>query len=522
MQPAQRLLGVGFAVTALAACGARKGIDQTTVEPLLQRFSREPVFWRQFEVAQELATHREPRVLVALEPSLSHDDRHVRANAAYVFARRGDPRGLATIKGILVDRSDRPLTTEGPMGLSRSGQSRALMERQIRQDRYYAVHMLGKLRDSRGVDVLLPLLEDPDVNYHAAWALGLIGDARAVAPLIRMLDDSDAFLRISAIRALEALGATEAVLKLKELVNDPALPRAGDLVPVGEVAKGAIHRLTKDPWHTERFVPANGIKLHVLDWGGSGPNLVLLTGLGDAAYTFDSIALHFLKRFRVVALTRRGVLPSNQPGTGYDKATLTADVVQVLDRLQIRTAHLVGHSLGGVEVTEIASRFPERVLSVVYLDAAVDAADAARVMKLDPFGRAAAQRRESCRPDRSLVGHLLTGLWSPAVTSPGLLRPPESSSVCTARRLGGAAPTGGRVLDNRGTRTGRADGREVHAGGTPRRGGDAEGRQPSHLSGPGGRGGRADERVLRPDPREPAGRMSNRLARRADAAETSA
>jgi pimeloyl-ACP methyl ester carboxylesterase len=385
MSPTQRLLGVAVAVTALAACGEPRGSDRTSVETLLARFTGQSVFWRQFDVAEELATHRDPRVLVALEPLLHHDDRQIRANTAFVFARLGDPRGLATIKGILVDRSDRPLTTEGPMGLSSSGQSRALMERQIRQDRYYAVHMLGKLRDSRGVDILVPLLGDPDVNYHAAWALGLIRDARAVAPLIRTLADSDALVRISAIQALETLGSREAVPKLKALVNDPALPSAGDRVPVGEVAKAAIHRLMNEPWHTERFVPANGIKLHVLDWGGSGPNLVFVTGLGDPAYTFDSMALHFLKRFRAVALTRRGVLPSDQPKTGYDKATLTADVLQVLDSRQIRTAHLVGHSLGGIEITEIASRFPDRVLSLVYLDAAVDGADAARVMKLDPL-----------------------------------------------------------------------------------------------------------------------------------------
>ena len=391
MKPAQRLLGVALAVTALAACDrlqdAAAPISRpraTTVEPLLQRFSAEPVFWRQFEIAKELATHRDPRVLGALEPLLRHDDRHIRGNAAFVFARLGDPRGLATLKGILADRSDRPLGQGGPLAID-PGAGRSWLPHQIRADRYHAVHMLGELRDRRAVDVLVPLLRDPDVNYHAAWALGLIGDSRAVAPLITALDDRDALMRTSAIQALAALEATEALPKLRGLVGDPALPSAGNRVPVGEVAKTAIHRLRKEPWHTERFVPANGIKLHVLDWGGSGPNLVFVTGLGDPAYTFDSMALHFLKRFRVVALTRRGVLPSDQPKTGYDKATLTADVLQVLDVLQIRTAHLVGHSLGGIEITEIAGRFPERVLSLVYLDAAVDAADAARIMKLDPM-----------------------------------------------------------------------------------------------------------------------------------------
>jgi pimeloyl-ACP methyl ester carboxylesterase len=93
----------------------------------------------------------------------------------------------------------------------------------------------------------------------------------------------------------------------------------------------------------------------------------------------------FRTRFRVVAMTRRGVAPSSRPASGYDKATLTADVVHVLDGLEILSAHLVGHSMAGVEMTEIARQYPDRVLSLVYLDAAVDAADAARVMRLDPM-----------------------------------------------------------------------------------------------------------------------------------------
>jgi HEAT repeat protein len=28
----------------------------------------------------------------------------------------------------------------------------------------------------RAVEILLPLLEDTEINYHAAWALGEVGD----------------------------------------------------------------------------------------------------------------------------------------------------------------------------------------------------------------------------------------------------------------------------------------------------------------------------------------------------------
>lgn len=171
--------------------------------------------------------------------------------------------------------------------------------------------------------------------------------------------------------------------------------------------------------HAERFVEADGIRLHVLDWAGSGPNLVFLTGFGDTAHTFDSIAGQFRTRFRVVAMTRRGVAPSSRPASGYDKATLTADVLHVLDSLKIGAAHLVGHSMAGVEMTELARQQPDRVLSLVYLDAAVDAADAARVMKLDPMasGPPASPDSPSGQIDRWWNSYSpdFSGLRSPAL-----------------------------------------------------------------------------------------------------------
>jgi len=66
--------------------------------------------------------------------------------------------------------------------------------------------MLGELRDSSGVDILVPLLGDSDVNYHAAWALGQIGDTRAIGPLIGALKDEAPLMRVSAIQALARLG----------------------------------------------------------------------------------------------------------------------------------------------------------------------------------------------------------------------------------------------------------------------------------------------------------------------------
>src|SRR5262249_6675263 len=75
---------------------------------LLEEFKKTTVFWRQREIADQLVAVHEPAMLPELLPWLSNEDRHLRANAAYVFARYGDKRGFEVICAILLDRSDRP------------------------------------------------------------------------------------------------------------------------------------------------------------------------------------------------------------------------------------------------------------------------------------------------------------------------------------------------------------------------------------------------------------------------------
>ena len=49
----------------------------------------------------------------------------------------------------------------------------------VRDDRYFAAHLLGDLKDPRAVPILIPLLRDTDVNYIVPWSLGEIGDKSA-------------------------------------------------------------------------------------------------------------------------------------------------------------------------------------------------------------------------------------------------------------------------------------------------------------------------------------------------------
>ena len=136
--------------------------------------------------------------------------------------------------------------------------------------------------------------------------------------------------------------------------------------------------------HTEHYLDANGARLHHLDYGGAGEPLVLLTGYGPSAHVFDRFATRFTNRFRVAALTRRGTSPSSRPVSGYDLKTLAADILAVTDAMKFDRVHLIAHSLGGAEATQLATTHPNRVASIVYLDAALDAAPAEAIRKEAP------------------------------------------------------------------------------------------------------------------------------------------
>ena len=122
--------------------------------------------------------------------------------------------------------------------------------------------------------------------------------------------------------------------------------------------------------HVRRLVTVSDtVRLEVLDWGGSGRPLVLLAGGGNTAHVFDDFASKLTADFRVYGLTRRGFGESGfaLPASGAD--TYGDDVLAVLDALKLERPVLVGHSIGGQELSSVATRHPNRVAALVYLEA---------------------------------------------------------------------------------------------------------------------------------------------------------
>jgi pimeloyl-ACP methyl ester carboxylesterase len=121
---------------------------------------------------------------------------------------------------------------------------------------------------------------------------------------------------------------------------------------------------------TVRVAP--DVSLEVLDWGGRGPALVFLAGLGNTAHVFDEFAPRFADNFHVVGITRRGFGASAGSPPPRELDTLVADITTILDSANISSAILVGHSIAGEEMTRFAEVHQQRCRGLIYIDAAYD------------------------------------------------------------------------------------------------------------------------------------------------------
>ena len=108
--------------------------------------------------------------------------------------------------------------------------------------------------------------------------------------------------------------------------------------------------------HKVQFVTVDeNVKLEVLDWGGRGRPIVLLSGLGNTAHVFDDFAPKLTTDYHVYGITRRGFGASSAPDSGYTADRLGDDVLAVLDSLKLSKPAVVGHSIGGEELSSLGS-----------------------------------------------------------------------------------------------------------------------------------------------------------------------
>ena len=140
------------------------------------------------------------------------------------------------------------------------------------------------------------------------------------------------------------------------------------VLPTACISQGAPAE-TNTSARQQFIAVAPGVRLEVLDWGGSGRNLVLLAGGGNTAHVYASLAPKLAKQFHVFGITRRGSGRSSAPQSGYTAKQFGDDVVAILDALHLTDPVLIGHSIAGEEMSAVSKYHPGRVSALIYLDA---------------------------------------------------------------------------------------------------------------------------------------------------------
>jgi pimeloyl-ACP methyl ester carboxylesterase len=99
---------------------------------------------------------------------------------------------------------------------------------------------------------------------------------------------------------------------------------------------------------------------------GHGEPVVLIppgTRAGAVWQPFQVPALS--AQYRVITFDQRGVGRSEGPKVKYTMPLLAADLMALLDVLEIRSAHVLGHSIGGRVALQTALTWPDRVRSLM-------------------------------------------------------------------------------------------------------------------------------------------------------------
>jgi len=118
-----------------------------------------------------------------------------------------------------------------------------------------------------------------------------------------------------------------------------------------------------------------GVDLHYLQMGEQPlagevvEDVVLVHGMAaNLGFWYLRIAPRLAQRFRVTIYDLRGHGLSSTPARGYTPRDMAGDLRELMARIGIESAWILGHSFGGQVAIELASMSPERVRGLILAD----------------------------------------------------------------------------------------------------------------------------------------------------------
>lgn len=102
---------------------------------------------------------------------------------------------------------------------------------------------------------------------------------------------------------------------------------------------------------------------------GSGPDIILIHGLFGSLENLGMVAKNLQENYRVTSIDVRNH-GSSFHKNDMDYQQLVLDVINLMDLLNITSAHLLGHSMGGKIAMQCAVDFPNRIKHLIIADIA--------------------------------------------------------------------------------------------------------------------------------------------------------
>lgn len=116
-------------------------------------------------------------------------------------------------------------------------------------------------------------------------------------------------------------------------------------------------------------VAANGIRQHVLRFGGLGQPLVIVPGITSPAITWAFVAEALARDFETYVVDVRGRgLSSTGPDLDYGVDAMADDLIGLLDALKLNDAIVLGHSMGARIAARAASGQPAHMARLILVD----------------------------------------------------------------------------------------------------------------------------------------------------------
>ena len=112
-----------------------------------------------------------------------------------------------------------------------------------------------------------------------------------------------------------------------------------------------------------------GCTLHYEEYGHGEP-VLLLHGLGSSSLDWEYQIPELAARYRVIVPDARGHGRSDKPNERYSIAGFSADLIALIEHLNLGPAHVVGLSMGGMIGFQLAVDQPQLLKSLCIVNSA--------------------------------------------------------------------------------------------------------------------------------------------------------